>query len=857
MSRFGLGSISQKLFGSKTTMPELTSLHEIVNLQYGTAIALKVYPTGGDGEKFDVSYADLAGNVASVSNAMESAGVGAGSIITLALPNSLEAVVCFAALQSLGGTALFVDPDASEESIASSAQSAGANVLISTKSEVCARIAQAMSLIHWTVESSVGAAEVVLDTQNGTISTPASGTKDPSEPAAIISSRSQGIPTLLPVSHTVVSSAAKAFTTTYNLDQTNCTLLAHPVHSVHGLLHLVSSLSSGGCLILTPGESFVVSKLPELIQQDGMNYLCVPAVDVMKICTYTREVGSDASALEFVRSCPGTIKTEVQTLEEVLKTSILEAYGPAQASGIATAVVKEDKAVGTQGKPVAGCQLRIFDDNKEVSPVDVEGDIAVAGEMVAPVGYIGQSTLNEAALYTDAEGVVWFLTGDRGQIDSEGNLKVAYDLLSQTSVLSAAGAASFDLESRKMTEVAGASARAAIFASSFPQKESDAMRKELEGADLTTSALVTSALEGEDQAYTGLVSGDMLRKQALVLESLKDESRRMVAEKDAEDLRRANHELDLRAGRMNSEREFMEDKEVGIRKKISQLISLSAAQQQFDEETRGDLLAKLSEVSRLQAKYQEEFHNDHKRSVDELATELNQLDAEIGQLSEVIFLAKTAMLSDKSSQPAIVHLQTEDVENTAISAATQAKEAEQNAKDAVGTTSKTNGMLAEAGTLAVGAGAAAASAAVLANKSADAAHDAGYLVPSRPERIVQEFQAQVPTGLDSVEKRVRVEMADIERTMAMHPSVEKAVAFPVSDGSSAPEIAVAVKTKPGARVTDKWLKVHAQSILPTIAVPSKWYSISEIPVGATREDIASSNELVEFAAPAQATAMAV
>jgi len=96
----------------------------------------------------------------------------------------------------------------------------------------------------------------------------------------------------------------------------------------------------------------------------------------------------------------------VQTLEEVLKTSILEAYGPAQASGIATAVVKEDKAVGTQGKPVAGCQLRIFDASKNVAAVDVEGDIAVAGEMVAPLGYVGQSTLNEAALYTDAEGRV-------------------------------------------------------------------------------------------------------------------------------------------------------------------------------------------------------------------------------------------------------------------------------------------------------------------------------------------------------------------------------------------------------------------------------------------------------------------
>lgn len=98
------------------------------------------------------------------------------------------------------------------------------------------------------------------------------------------------------------------------------------------------------------------------------------------------------------------------------------------------------------------------------------------------------------------------------------------------------------------------------------------MRKELEGADLTTSALVTSALEGEDQAYTGLVSGDILRKRELVLESLKDDSRRKIAEKDAEDLRRANHELDLRASRMNSEREFMEEKEVGIRKKISQYV---------------------------------------------------------------------------------------------------------------------------------------------------------------------------------------------------------------------------------------------------------------------------------------------
>mmetsp|Transcript_39177 Transcript_39177/g.155390 ORF Transcript_39177/g.155390 Transcript_39177/m.155390 type:complete len:383 (-) Transcript_39177:1069-2217(-) len=382
------------------------------------------------------------------------------------------------------------------------------------------------------------------------------------------------------------------------------------------------------------------------------------------------------------------------------------------------------------------------------------------------------------------------------------------------------------------------------------------MQKDMEAADVTTSGLGTSIVEDAVPAAP-VISADALKRRDLILESLRDETRSRVAEKEAEEMTRANRELDLRASRMNAERQFMEESEVEFRRKISQLTDLSAAQQKFDQEHRGDLRAKLDEVAMQQAKYEQEFQGDYKRSVDELATHLNQLDTEIGQMSEVNALAKTAVAAEKSPQPSPVELQLEEADGATILAAATAAEANDAAQDAVVKTSQINEILGDTSKLVLESGAAASTIAAQATLAAGVADDAGSLVPPKSERVVREYQAQVPANLESVEKRIRVDMFDVEQTMAMHPSVEKAVAFPVGDGNSGQEIAVAVQTKAGARVTDKWLRAHAQSILPAMAVPTKWYSIPDIPTGSTREEIASSTELVGLSSKAKAaTAMA-
>mmetsp|Transcript_39178 Transcript_39178/g.155394 ORF Transcript_39178/g.155394 Transcript_39178/m.155394 type:complete len:319 (-) Transcript_39178:1329-2285(-) len=220
------------------------------------------------------------------------------------------------------------------------------------------------------------------------------------------------------------------------------------------------------------------------------------------------------------------------------------------------------------------------------------------------------------------------------------------------------------------------------------------MQKDMEAADVTTSGLGTSIVEDAVPAAP-VISADALKRRDLILESLRDETRSRVAEKEAEEMTRANRELDLRASRMNAERQFMEESEVEFRRKISQLTDLSAAQQKFDQEHRGDLRAKLDEVAMQQAKYEQEFQGDYKRSVDELATHLNQLDTEIGQMSEVNALAKTAVAAEKSPQPSPVELQLEEADGATILAAATAAEANDAAQDAVVKTSQINEILGD------------------------------------------------------------------------------------------------------------------------------------------------------------------
>jgi long-chain acyl-CoA synthetase len=175
-----------------------------------------------------------------------------------------------------------------------------------------------------------------------------------------------------------------------------------------------SPLFAGGSMILLKGFS-PKDCLPKLERYQATAFSGVPTV--YAILNNLPDAGQyDLSKLRFCICGAAPMPVEVfETFERKYKAFILEGYGLSEGT-CASSINPLDapRKIGSIGLPLAGQELKIFDDNDRELPRGEIGEIVVKGENVMQ-GYYHNPEATAATLKNG-----WLHTGDLGHQDKDG-----------------------------------------------------------------------------------------------------------------------------------------------------------------------------------------------------------------------------------------------------------------------------------------------------------------------------------------------------------------------------------------------------------------------------------------------------
>ncbi|MCL1962025.1 MAG: cyclohexanecarboxylate-CoA ligase [Desulfovibrionaceae bacterium] len=137
----------------------------------------------------------------------------------------------------------------------------------------------------------------------------------------------------------------------------------------------------------------------------------------------TRAVAEGAGAVPTLRvflcagaPIPGPL---VEQARRVLGSKIVSAWGMTENGAVTTIELGDDdeRAINTDGHPLAGVEIKVVDVDGKSAPPGVAGDLLVRSCSNFG-GYLKRAHLNG----TDADG--WFTTGDLASIDARGYLRI-------------------------------------------------------------------------------------------------------------------------------------------------------------------------------------------------------------------------------------------------------------------------------------------------------------------------------------------------------------------------------------------------------------------------------------------------
>ena len=185
------------------------------------------------------------------------------------------------------------------------------------------------------------------------------------------------------------------------------------------------TIISGGCIVMLP--RFNAEQALAAITRTRATAL--PGVPTMyqALLDHPKITRTDFSCLRVCISGGAPLPGELRTkFAQITGAQLVEGYGLSETSGVVSAnpYLGEGKT-GTIGQPLPATRIRLVDKENPAHPVRAgePGEILVAGPQIMK-GYWNRPDADADVFIFDDAGTKWLRTGDVGQIDADGFVKI-------------------------------------------------------------------------------------------------------------------------------------------------------------------------------------------------------------------------------------------------------------------------------------------------------------------------------------------------------------------------------------------------------------------------------------------------
>jgi acyl-CoA synthetase (AMP-forming)/AMP-acid ligase II len=391
-------------------------------LQAGADDAIAIAAPGRPG----LDYRGLRALVAATTRSLNAAGLGRNDRVAIVLPNGPEMASCFLACASAVASAP-LNPAYRADEFEFYLADLQAKALIVAQASTSPAVAAARKLGVPVIELAVaeGAAAGQFEL-GGLTSAPVAGAgAGPSQAQDVAmvlhTSGTTSRPKRVPLSVANLCASARHIAATLQFGPDDVGLNIMPLFHIHGLLAgLLAPLSAGSRVYCSPG----FNALRFFKWMDEANPTWYTAVPTMHLAIASRgKHNAELIArhpLRFLRSSSSAMPPQlIEQLETMFKAPLIESYGMTESAHqmASNPLPPQQRKPGSVGR-AAGPEIAIRgEDGAFMGPGEV-GEIVIRGPNVT-AGYENNPRANEEA-FVDG----WFRTGDQGELDAEGYLRI-------------------------------------------------------------------------------------------------------------------------------------------------------------------------------------------------------------------------------------------------------------------------------------------------------------------------------------------------------------------------------------------------------------------------------------------------